>query len=196
MTLSSTRERRKRPHDLEGAADAAPADLIGRKTIDAFAGESDGAAVGREHTGDHVEKRRLAGAVRPDHRKNLAFRHFETDAVDRDKAAETLADAVDCQERAHCFALRQADTPRKPRPDPVRQRNDHQQQHNAEKHLLGARQIDAEPCQQGSQPFRHRFEQKAPRIGPNSVPTPPTIGPRMISIDCEMLNTCSGNRLL
>ena len=33
---------------------------------------------------------------------------------------------------------------------------------------------------------------KAPRIGPNSVPMPPMIGPRIISIEREILKTCSG----
>ena len=33
-------ERRKRPHDLEGAADAAPANAVGRQAVDALAGES------------------------------------------------------------------------------------------------------------------------------------------------------------
>ena len=33
-------------------------------------------------------------------------------------------------------------------------------------------------------------------IGPNSVPMPPMIGARMISIEREMWKTCSGNRLL
>ena len=37
---------------------------------------------------------------------------------------------------------------------------------------------------------------KLPRMGPNNVPTPPAIGPRMMSIEREILNTCSGNRLL
>jgi hypothetical protein len=36
----------------------------------------------------------------------------------------------------------------------------------------------------------------APSTGPNSVPTPPMIGARMISIDRPMLKICSGNRLL
>ena len=36
MTLSSTVSAGKRPHDLEGAADAAPADLVGRQAVDAL----------------------------------------------------------------------------------------------------------------------------------------------------------------
>ncbi len=33
-------------------------------------------------------------------------------------------------------------------------------------------------------------------IGPNSVPRPPMIGPKMISIERPMLKTCSGNSVL
>ena len=36
----------------------------------------------------------------------------------------------------------------------------------------------------------------APRIGPNRVPTPPMIGPRMISMERLMWKICSGKRLL
>ena len=45
-TLSSTRERRERPHDLEGAADAAPAHLVGRQAVDARALKRDVPASG------------------------------------------------------------------------------------------------------------------------------------------------------
>ena len=96
-------ERRKRPHDLEGAADAAPADAVGRQAVDALAGEGDRSGVGREHAGDHVEQRGLAGAVRPDDRENAALGHLEADPVDRDQAAEPLAHAIDRQQRAHFF---------------------------------------------------------------------------------------------
>ena len=37
---------------------------------------------------------------------------------------------------------------------------------------------------------------KAPTIGPNSVPMPPMMGPRISSMEREMWKTCSGNRLL
>ncbi len=94
-------ERRKRPHDLEGTPDAAPADAIRRQAFDALASEGDGAAVGREYARDHVEQSGLAGAVRTDHSENAAFRHVEAELVDRDEAAEALADAIDFQERAH-----------------------------------------------------------------------------------------------
>ena len=95
------RQRRERPHDLEGAADAAPADAIGRKPVDALAGERDAAAVRCVHAGDHVEQGRLAGAVRADDGVDAAFGHLEAEPIDRDEAAEALADIVDRQERAH-----------------------------------------------------------------------------------------------
>ncbi len=41
MTLSSTLKRRKRPHQLERARDAAPAHGIGRQALDRFAVEND-----------------------------------------------------------------------------------------------------------------------------------------------------------
>ena len=37
---------------------------------------------------------------------------------------------------------------------------------------------------------------KAPKIGPKSVPTPPTMGARVTSIERSMANVDSGNRLL
>ena len=70
-------KRRERPHDLERTPDAAATDFIGRKPVYAFAGKCNCAAVRREYAGDHVEQRRLAGAVRPDHRENLAFLNLE-----------------------------------------------------------------------------------------------------------------------
>jgi hypothetical protein len=68
--------------DLEGPADARPADLIGPQAVDRPALEADRAAVGRHRAGDQVEERRLAGAVRPDQRDDLALR-------DRERARET-----------------------------------------------------------------------------------------------------------
>ncbi len=58
---------------------------------------------GVKHAGDHVEERRLAGAVRPDHAADLARRHVEVDPVDGGQAAKMLADALDGEER-HGFS--------------------------------------------------------------------------------------------
>ena len=97
------RERRKRTHQLEGAADAAPADDVGPEPVDALAGEMDRAVVGREHAGDDVEQRGLAGAIGTDDREDSALRHAEADIVDREQAAEALAQPGDLEQRRHCF---------------------------------------------------------------------------------------------
>ena len=65
------------------------------------AGESDHATVRRHGAGNHVEQSGLAGAVRADDRENHALRHVEADAVDSDKAAEPLADAIERKQRGH-----------------------------------------------------------------------------------------------
>ena len=60
----------------------------------ALAGKHDRAAVRLQRAGDHVEQRGLAGAVRADDRKDGASRHRETHLIDRDQAAEALADGL------------------------------------------------------------------------------------------------------
>ena len=64
--------------------------------------------LGREHAGDHVEQRGLAGAVRADDREDRALRDAEADLVDREQAAKALADALDLEQRAHGCRLGQA----------------------------------------------------------------------------------------
>ena len=59
-----------------------------------FAGEHDRARIRRHCAGDHVEQRRLAGAVRADDGEDRARRHRKADPVDRDQAAEALADGL------------------------------------------------------------------------------------------------------
>ena len=48
--------------------------------------------------GDHVEERRLAGAVRADQADDRALGDREVDVVDRDQAAELLAERVDLEQ--------------------------------------------------------------------------------------------------
>ena len=83
------------PHDLKCAADATPADLVRRETFDTLSGKCDASGVRREHPGDHIKERRLSGAVRPDHRKNLAVGNVKSHAVDRQQAAKLLGNSVD-----------------------------------------------------------------------------------------------------
>ena len=57
--------------------------------------DRDRALVGPEQSGDHRQRRRLAGAVRPDEAVERARRDREVDALDRPRVAEALRDAAD-----------------------------------------------------------------------------------------------------
>src|SRR5262245_50548943 len=189
-------ERREWPDNLESTADAAAANLIRRESIDALARERDRPAFGGKHPGNHVEKRGLAGAIRPDDRKDLALRHCKAECVNRDQAAEALGNSADRQQCAHC--LRSV--------SPNRRANQGQTPSGSAT-TTSRRTIPKNTCfipgtstPRIASSVRKLSESpsrmKVPRIGPNSVPMPPTSGARMISIEREILNTCSGKRLL
>jgi len=95
------RKRRERPHQLEGAADAAAADLVGRKAVDAFAGEGNRSSVGREGPGNDVEQRGLARSVRADHRKDRALGDAKAHVVDREQPTKALANSINREKRRH-----------------------------------------------------------------------------------------------
>ncbi len=105
------RERRERPHVLKGAADAAPGDLVRASAVDPLARKRDGALVGTQHAGNHVEQRGLAGAVGADHGKDLPGQDLAADAIDRAQSAEAFAHALDRQQRRHRSLLRIPSTP-------------------------------------------------------------------------------------
>src|ERR1039458_1797837 len=75
--------------------------LMGGEPIDHLAVEIDGAGLVLQRAADAIDQRALARAVRPDQPEPLARLHLEVDAVERDEAAEPLADIVDVQQRAH-----------------------------------------------------------------------------------------------
>jgi len=52
---------------LERPPDAEPRDAVGRQPGDVAAEETDRAGRRQQKAGEHIEERRLAGAVRPDH---------------------------------------------------------------------------------------------------------------------------------
>ena len=64
----------------------------------------DRAVVRREHAGDHVEQRGLAGAVRPDHREDLALRHVEAD-VGRRRAGRGSASLTPSTSRSALMSV-------------------------------------------------------------------------------------------
>ena len=63
-------------HELEGANEARRRDLLRRPRGDVVAREHDAPGVRRLKTGNQVEQRGLAGAVRADHRGDAAFRRL------------------------------------------------------------------------------------------------------------------------
>jgi len=78
----------ERLDELEGAADARGADLVGTKALDRLSIEKNLARIRREHAGDHVEDRGLARAVGPDQPVDAALRHLERGLADGLQSAE------------------------------------------------------------------------------------------------------------
>src|SRR5690606_10719011 len=65
--------------------------------------ETHGAASGRQHPGNKIESRTLAGPVRADKPHDLASFQRETDVVHGHQAAELLADRIDFQYQRASF---------------------------------------------------------------------------------------------
>ena len=79
---------------LEGAADADLGDPVRRARQDAYAFHQDIAGARLIESGEAVEQRRLAGAVRSDQAEDCALVHVKGHAVQRDDAAEHDADVA------------------------------------------------------------------------------------------------------
>ena len=71
----------------------------GRRAGDVGAVEAHAAFGGLHDAGDHVEERRLAGAVRPDHAQHLAGCDLELDIVEDARAADPEADVLEGEHR-------------------------------------------------------------------------------------------------
>ena len=96
------RQSRKAPEQvrlLEGPAETTLDEPPRRRTRDLLALEHHFPRLGRHHSRDHVEERRLAGAVRTDDRVDRALPHREADVIDGDEAAEGLRHAHDLEYR-------------------------------------------------------------------------------------------------
>src|SRR5437867_2553972 len=72
----------------------------GRQCRAVFAPEADAPRVRREEPRDDVEEGGLAGAVRPDHREDLAGLDAEAHARQRGQRPEPLGDVVDLEDHA------------------------------------------------------------------------------------------------
>jgi hypothetical protein len=92
-------ERREQMGELEGARHALLDDAMDGEAGDALAGEDDVAIGRRQHAGDEIKERRLAGAVRSDHRTHLARLDRHVDRVDGDEAAEAAGEAAAFKKR-------------------------------------------------------------------------------------------------
>src|SRR5206468_8024759 len=110
----------ERLHELEGARETEPADRVRRLPGHVVAREDDAAGFGPVVAGDHVEERRLAGAVGADDPEDLAGRHRDAHLGHGGETAEALRDALECEDRrgvTHAWARRRrsrAATPARP----------------------------------------------------------------------------------
>src|SRR5215207_953035 len=91
------------PRQLEAARQPAARALMRRQAVERLVGEAHAACLVVQRAADAVDQRRLARAVGPDQAEPLARLDLEVDAVERDEAAEALAEAADLQERRHRF---------------------------------------------------------------------------------------------
>src|ERR1035437_4293963 len=108
--------------DLERARQPQRAAAIHRKLGDVVAGKMDAAGIGRQLSAELGDQRGLAGAVRPDHRVQLARGDVEYDIVGADDALEAFGQVTDLQQRlahvltfARTFAPTLASRPSMPR---------------------------------------------------------------------------------
>src|SRR5262249_3159794 len=95
------RQGHERARQLKTARDAAPGALVRGKAVDRRAVEMHRAGRVGERPAHAVDQRRLARAVRADQADPLAGGDREIDAVERDEAAEPLAQRADLEQRHH-----------------------------------------------------------------------------------------------
>ena len=93
------------PDVLERPRHAAGGHAIGPPARDVVALEHEAPGARRQHAGDQVEERRLAGAVRPDHRVDGAGLDDSVDVGHGGEPAERLRQSLD-GEHAYAFAAR------------------------------------------------------------------------------------------
>ena len=95
----------KRPDQLKGAADPAPADLVRPTAIDPCTVETDAAAVRRDHARNHVEQRRLPRPVWTDDCEDGSLRDAKAYVVNGKEPAKSLADPLHFEEVVHLYDL-------------------------------------------------------------------------------------------
>src|SRR6202049_5156369 len=90
----------ERPGQLEAARQSAMGTLMGGKPVHPMAVEPDAAGLVLQRAADAIDQCAFAEAVRSDQAEPLARLYLKIDAVERDEAAEALADIIDMQQRA------------------------------------------------------------------------------------------------
>src|SRR6476469_7208975 len=87
----------ERTRQLEAARDAPMSAFVSRKAVHGAAVETNAAGLVLQGAANAIDQRALAGTVRADQSEPLARLDLECDAVERDEAAEALADVIDVQ---------------------------------------------------------------------------------------------------
>ena len=93
-------EARKRAHDLERAADPAPADRARPEPAHGPTAQQDFPAIGDEKSVEHVEERGLAGAVGPDDAEDLVLANREAHVAQRLQSEKGLGHLADDEQIA------------------------------------------------------------------------------------------------
>ena len=93
-------ERDERFRNLKCATHAEPRTLVWRQRIDRLAAKSQFPIARRDLTGQHVEQRRLAGAVGPDDTDHLSLAYVEANSIHGDESRKTLRGRIDAEEFA------------------------------------------------------------------------------------------------
>src|SRR5689334_11410314 len=91
----------ERPRQLEAAGEPKPRALVRGHPVHRRAVEAHATLLVVQGAADAVHQGRLAGAVRSDQAEPFARLDLEADVLQRGEAAETLAEALDVEERAH-----------------------------------------------------------------------------------------------
>src|SRR4029079_13118924 len=89
---------------LEASRQSAMRALMGGQTVDDVAIERHRTGLVLQRSANAIDQRAFAGAIGPNQAEPLARLDLEVDPVERDKASEALAQALDVQDGAH-FAL-------------------------------------------------------------------------------------------
>src|SRR6476469_3750552 len=99
-------EAHERARELEAACQPTMRALVGGQSVHGMAIEMHAALLVLQSAANAVDEGAFPRTVRADQPEPFARLHFKLDAIERNKAAEALADVVDVQQRTHLPLLR------------------------------------------------------------------------------------------